>query len=136
MTLLSADYVILSVAAAAGIAGLFIGFSGALAFLAATSVAALGGRTVWMFGAPYFEAAWTRGLVTLLAALVVFGIVRWAVKRMVNGLLKQPADAVFGFLVASLAGFALAAVAVYLANFFGLAEVGSTIVSEATGFLG
>ena len=40
-----------------------------------------------------------RGAATLVAALLAFGLVRLVVKRLVNGLLAQPSDALFGFAV-------------------------------------
>ena len=130
-----ADYVILSTSAVAGVAGLFIGFSGALAFLSATVVSALVGKLAWAFSADFFATNWTRGLVTVIVTLLAFGLVRWAVKRVVNGLLKQPADSIFGLLIAAITGILVSAIAVYLLNFFGLADIRSVFVSEAMNFL-
>ena len=131
----SADYVILSMSVIAGVLGLFIGFSGAAAFLAATLVSALSGKGVWLLSARFLETGWTRGLATVIVTLLIFGITRWAVRRIVNGLLKQPADSVFGFLVAAVTGVVLSTLAVYLVGHFGLAEIPSVFVSEASAFL-
>ena len=132
----TADYVILSVAAAAAVAGLFIGFSGAVAFLLATAASSAAGTFAWRFSAGCLASGWSRGLATVVAALLTFGLVRWTAKKIVNGLLRQPADAIFGALTASLTGALLAALGVYLVNFAQLAEVDSAIVREATGLVG
>lgn len=132
----TADYVILAVSAAAGVAGLFVGFSGATAFLAATMASSLAGRLAWMRLADRFATNWTRGLTVFVIALLVFGLVRWLVRKVVNGLLRQPADSLFGFLVASVTGLALATVAVYTVNYLQLAEVGSVLVSEVSDWAG
>ena len=131
----TADYVIMSVSVIAGVAGLFIGFSGTMAFLAATVVSAFAGKFAWTMSADWLATNWTRGLATVIAALLVFGLVRWGVRRIVNGLLKQPADSVFGFLVAAITGIVLSAIVVHLINFAQIAEVPSVFVSEAMSFV-
>lgn len=135
MNWLTADYVILSVSVIAGVLGLFIGFSGAMAFLSATVVGALAGRVVWGASAEFLATHWSRGLATVILTLLVFGLVRWTVRRVVNGLLKQPADSVFGFLVAAITGIVLSTIAVYLINFFQIAEIESVFVTEAMRFV-
>ena len=50
-----------------------------------------------------------RAALTLVAALVAFGLVRLIVKKMVNGLLAQPADALFGFAIGLAMGLLLLA---------------------------
>lgn len=131
MTWYTADYVILSASAIAGAAGLFIGFSGALAFLAATVVGAFSGKLFWAFSAEFLVENWSRGLATLVFTIVAFGLIRWVVRKFVNGLLKQPADSIFGFLVAAAAGLIISFVAIYSLNYFNIAQVQSTIVTEA-----
>ena len=131
----TADYVILSVSAIAGILGLFIGFSGTMAFLAATVVSALAGKVAWAMSAGYLETNWTRGLATVIATLLFFGLVRWVVRRIVNGLLKQPADSIFGFLIAAITGIVLSTIVVHLINFFQIAEIQSVFVTEAMNFV-
>lgn len=130
-----ADYVILSASAIAGVAGLFIGFSGAAAFLAATVIGALSGRVVWSLSANFLETSWTRGLATAVVTLLIFGFSRWAVRRIVNGLLKQPADSCFGFLVSAITGIVLSTLAAYLIGHFHIAEIRSVFVSEISAFL-
>lgn len=136
MQYFTADYVILAAAIVAAVLGLIGGFSGALAFLSASVVGALAGKVAWLQSAGRFEASWSRGLCVLVVSLLVFGLVRWGVKRIVNGLLRQPADAVFGLLVAAASGFALAVLAVHLANLSGAVAIQSEIVTRVTGFLG
>lgn len=130
MQLFTADYAILSVSVVAGVIGLFLGFSGAMSFLAASVISAFSSKLVWTISASYLTTAWTRGLVTVIATLLVFGLVRWSVRRVINGLLRQPADSVFGFLIAAFTGILLSSIAVYLINFFQLAEIRSVFVSE------
>lgn len=134
ITWCTADYVIMSVSVIAGIAGLFIGFSGTMAFLAATVVSALAGKLAWAMSADYLATNWTRGLATVIASLLIFGLVRWGVRRIVNGLLRQPADSIFGFLVGAITGIVLSTIVVYLINFAQIAEIQSVFVSEAMSF--
>ena len=134
ITWCTADYVIMSVSVIAGIAGLFIGFSGTMAFLAATVVSALAGKLAWAMSADYLATNWTRGLATVIATLLIFGLVRWGVRRIVNGLLRQPADSIFGFLVGAITGIVLSTIVVYLINFAQIAEIQSVFVSEAMSF--
>lgn len=135
ITWCTADYVIMSVSVVAGILGLFIGFSGTMAFLAATVVSALAGKLAWAMSADYLATNWTRGLATVILTLLVFGLVRWGVRRIVNGLLKQPADSIFGFLIAAITGIVLSTIVVYLINFAQIAEIQSVFVSEAMSFV-
>jgi uncharacterized membrane protein required for colicin V production len=93
--------------------GLFRGFSGALAF----SVGVVAAAAVAVFGWPateqLLEAEWARGAVTLAAMLLAFGLVRITVKKVVNGLLAQPSDALFGMTVGLAAGVVLLAAWAY-----------------------
>ena len=134
ITWCTADYVIMSVSVVAGILGLFIGFSGTMAFLAATVVSALAGKLAWAMSAEFLATNWTRGLATVIATLLVFGLVRWGVRKIVNGLLRQPADSIFGFLTAAITGIVLSTIVVYLINFAQIAEIQSVFVSEAMSF--
>lgn len=130
MQLFTADYVLLAVTLGSTVIGAFIGFSGALAFLGGTVVGVLGGKVAWMLSAGRIDSGWPRVLVTLVAGLVIFGLVRWCVRRIVNGLLRQPADAVFGMIVAALTGLAIALVAVFGANYSGWVEIRSSIMTK------
>lgn len=109
MQLLPADYALCGLALVLAVTGLFRGFSGTLAFLLASVASALAAGFCWTWSLSLSELAWARGAATLVATLLVFGIVRLVVKRLVHGLLSQPADAVFGFLAGALAGAAVVA---------------------------
>ena len=99
MELLPGDYVVCGLAIAMAVTGLFRGFSGTLGF-ALASVAAIGTATfAWKLSLDFTPVTWMRGAATLVAALLAFGLVRLVVKRLVNGLLAQPSDALFGFAV-------------------------------------
>ena len=64
--------------------------------------------------APVTTHVWGRVVAVLALGLVVFGLVRLVVRKLVAGLLAQPADAIFGFLTGAVTGFALAGLAVTL----------------------
>lgn len=99
MHLLPADFVWLAIALVMAILGLFRGFSGTLAFVLALCTSALLSSLGWVYSKGYIEHVWLRGIGVLVVGLLVFGIVRIIIKRMVNGLLAQPSDAIFGFVV-------------------------------------
>ena len=107
MELLPADYALGGIALAMAVFGLFCGFSGALAFLLSTPVAALAASFCWPYSAEFSNVVWVRGAGVLVVSLLVFGLVRIVVKKLVNGLLAQPADAIFGLLTGALAGIML-----------------------------
>ena len=132
MDFLPADYVILGVAAVAAVFGLIGGFSGALAFLAGTVGAAAAGRLAWYASLDWFDAAWARALAAFAIALVAFGLARKVVRLVVHGILAQPGDAVFGFLVAGASGFALALTAAYLLVLSNVCPVESALLDWAT----
>lgn len=136
MAFTGADYVILVSAAAAGVIGLFLGFSGALAFLAGTAAGGLAGHLAWRLTADFITETWAQVLATLIVSLLMFGLVRWTVKKSVNGLLRQPADAVFGFLAFSLVGILFSGFAVWSVNFFELSKVDSVLVNGVVEFAG
>ena len=79
-----------------------------------------------------FEHLWVRALAVLAGLLVVFGIVRALVRRFVNGLLAQPADAIFGFL----AGVLLVALVAVGWAVSGLFLEYSYIASELARYVG
>lgn len=113
MDLLPADYVLLGLTAVLAVLGLFRGFSGTLAFVIASAAAALTAPFVWIRSAAYLAAPWTRALAVLVLVLLVFGLVRLIVRKLVNGLLAQPSDAIFGFVVGVLSGLLLVAAWAY-----------------------
>ena len=104
MELTPADYVLIGLVIALAVTGLFRGFSGTLAFTAALAAAAVAATVAWSFAPAWRSEVWARGGVTLVATLLAFGIVRILVKKTVNRLLAQPADALFGCLAGALAG--------------------------------
>jgi uncharacterized membrane protein required for colicin V production len=110
MELLPADYVVCAMALTASVLGLFRGFSGALAFFAGVAAGGAASFFCWTCSSGLIENGWMRGIATLVAFLLALGVVRVLVKKIVNGLLAQPTDAVFGALV-GLAGVASAVAA-------------------------
>ena len=108
MNLLPADYVLAGLAIILTVTGLFRGFSGTLAFLLASSAAAVAGSFGWPFSAGLTDVLWMRASGVLGVVLLVFGFVRMIVRKLVNGLLAQPSDALFGALVGACIGVLIA----------------------------
>jgi hypothetical protein len=81
------------------VTGLFRGFSGSLAFLAAVAASVATVVFAWPRSGLITDVMWMRVGGGLVLTLVVFGIVRIIVKKTVNGLLAQPTDALMGFLI-------------------------------------
>lgn len=107
MQLLPADYVLCGITLVMAVTGLFRGFSGTLAFMLATVTAAGAGFLGWPYSASFTPVLWMRGAGTLVGVLLVFGLVRLIVKKLVGGLLAQPSDALFGAVIGSLVGVLL-----------------------------
>lgn len=112
MTLFTPDYVIIAVALAVAIVGAFGGFSGSLALLLGAIAGGAAAKYGWAFSQGRFAEVWTQVLAVLAATLVVFGLVRFIVRKLVSGMLAQPADAIFGLAVGMITGAAIAAVVV------------------------
>ena len=108
MELQSADYVLCAVTLAAAVMGLFRGFSGTLAFVVALATGGSAAPIAWSFSESLTEEAWIRAAGTLVVSLLAFGIVRLVVKKVVNGLLSQPTDALLGMLTGAAGGALLA----------------------------
>ena len=104
LELLPADYVLLGLMALPAVMGLFRGLSGTIAFFAAGISSVLAWSLVWHLSAGWSNEVWLRGLETFLIVLLVFGLVRIVVKKLVNGLLSQPSDALFGMLTGAVFG--------------------------------
>lgn len=104
MELTVPDYAILAMTVGGAVIGLFIGVSGALAFLAGAVAASVAGYFAWPLSADFIGAAWLRGIAVGVVSLLVFGIVRWLVKKFVHGLVAQPGDALLGSFLAALTG--------------------------------
>ena len=104
MELLPADYALCGLTLVLAVTGLFRGFSGTLAFVLATASAVLAGMFGWTYSESFTPVLWMRGAGTLVGTLLVFGLVRMIVKKLVNGLLAQPSDALFGMAIGALCG--------------------------------
>ena len=102
-----ADYALCGLTVVMAVSGLFRGFSGTLGFALATAAAAFAALGGWSYSPRLTPVLWMRAAGTLVASLLVFGLVRLIVKKVVNGLLAQPADAIFGFLSGIVLGVAL-----------------------------
>ena len=129
--LLLADWAILAFIGLLAIGGLFRGFSGSVAFLLAMAAAFICGVIAWNLSADYLSQDWQRGAATFVVALLLFGIVRVIVKKIVNVLLAQPADALLGFVAGLAAGVAVVAVWAKTGAFLEY----STIVTEAAKYV-
>ena len=99
-----ADYVICGITIVMAVLGLFRGFSGTLGFVLGAVAAAFTGSFGWVYSTSFTDVVWQRGAGVLVAVLLAFGIVRLIVKKLVNGLLAQPSDAIFGFLTGAALG--------------------------------
>ena len=93
--------------------GLFRGFSGTLGFVLGAVAAACAASFGWAYSVSFTDVAWQRGAGVLVATLLAIGIVRLIVKKLVNGLLAQPSDAIFGFLVGAALGVLILAAWAY-----------------------
>ena len=93
---------------------IFIGFSGALAFLCGAAASAAAGTFAFPLLATEIANVWARGAVVGLGGLLVFGLVRLIVKKLVHGLVAQPGDAIFGSLTAAASSFAVVLAVVWL----------------------
>lgn len=102
-----ADYILCGLTLVMAVTGLFRGFSGTLAFALATAAAVLAGVFGWAYSASFTPVVWMRGAGILVGALLTFGFVRMLVRKLVGGLLAQPSDALFGFLIGASFGVLL-----------------------------
>ena len=101
---LPADYALCGITVVMAVLGLFRGFSGTLGFVLGAIAAAFVASFGWTYSASLTDVMWQRGAGVLVATLLAFGLVRLIVKRLVNGLLAQPSDAIFGFLIGAALG--------------------------------
>lgn len=102
-----ADYVLCALVLMLATLGLFRGFSGTLGFVLALTAALFTAFFGWMYSPVLTSVVWQRGGGVLLLTLLVFGLVRLIVKKLVNGLLAQPSDALFGCLLGVAIGVAI-----------------------------
>jgi uncharacterized membrane protein required for colicin V production len=129
MELQPADYVLCALALTAAVMGLFRGFSGTLALLAALVAGGFAASFTWGFSAELTPEVWMRAAMTLVATLLVFGIVRLIVKKLVNGLLAQPTDAILGMLVGAAGGALLAVGWAYSGMFLEYSTIASAVAA-------
>ena len=101
---LLADYILCGLTIVMAVLGLFRGFSGTLGFVLAALAATLMATFGWTLSASFTEVTWQRAGAVLVATLLAFGLVRMIVKKLVNGLLAQPSDAILGFLIGAALG--------------------------------
>ena len=101
---LPADYALCGLTIVMAVLGLFRGFSGTLGFVLGAIAALFTASFGWTYSASLTAVVWQRGAGVLVATLLAFGLVRLIVKKLVNGLLAQPSDAVFGFLIGAALG--------------------------------
>ena len=111
--------------------GLFRGLSGTLGFVLGVIAAAFAGSFGWAYSTSFTEVAWQRAAGVLVASLLAFGLVRLIVKKMVNGLLAQPSDAIFGVLT----GVALGAFMLVAWAYSGVGLEYSHLAREAAAYV-
>ena len=126
MQLQPADYAIGGVAVVFAAMGLFRGFSGTLAFFAASAAAAFAAVASRPVAVQALGAEWARVAAGIAVSVVAFGVVRLIVKKTVNGLLDQPTDSIAGVA----AGLLLWAVLVYAATLHPWMRERSALVRE------
>ena len=101
---LPADYALCGITIVMAVLGLFRGFSGTLGFVLGAIAALFTASFGWTYSASLTAVVWQRGAGVLVATLLAFGLVRLIVKKLVNGLLAQPSDAIFGLLIGAALG--------------------------------
>ena len=126
-----ADYALCGITVVMAVLGLFRGFSGTLAFVLAAIAAAFAGSFGWAYSASLTNVLWQRGAGVLVVTLLAFGFVRLIVKKLVNGLLAQPSDAILGFLT----GAALGVLILAAWAFSGAYLEYSTLARAAAGYV-
>ncbi|MBO7309033.1 MAG: hypothetical protein J6V38_05315 [Kiritimatiellae bacterium] len=89
------------------ILGLFRGASGFFSFVSATIISIAAGIIAWPYAVSLSDQTSVRYFIVIVGSLLAFGLVRVVVKKVVNGLLSQPADSIFGFLIGAAASLML-----------------------------
>ena len=115
MELQIADYVLVGLASALVVLGVFRGFSGTLAFFLSVAAASAAATFGWTLSADHISLVWLRVAAVSASALVVFGVVRILVVKFVHFLLSQPTDAILG----AVAGAACFLFLVYVWTYIG-----------------
>lgn len=101
------DYILLTVSCLLVILGLFRGASGLFSFVSATIISIAAGIIAWPYAVSLSDQTSVRYFIVIVGSLLAFGLVRVVVKKVVNGLLSQPADSIFGFLIGAAASLML-----------------------------
>ena len=130
--MLPGDWALGAITLSLAVMGLFRGFSGSLAFVSAGACATTMAMFSWGYLTRWDMQTWARGAIALTLSLLVFGCVRALVKKVVNGLLAQPADAIFGFIV----GLGAGALAVVVWAKIGIGLEYSNIALEVAKYVG
>lgn len=123
-----ADYVLLALSCFFVILGVFRGVSGFFSLVSGSIVSFASSVFLWPVICGRFASPWVRVALVILAALVVFGLVRVVVGRVVSRLLSQPADSIFGLVL----GAALGALLIYVAAGIPVAREYSVIAREVS----
>ena len=126
-----ADYALCGITIVMAVLGLFRGFSGTLGFALGAIAAAFAASFGWALSASFTTVAWQRGTGVLVVTLLAFGIVRLVVKKLVNGLLAQPSDAIFGFLIGAALGVLILVAWAYSGAYLEY----STLAREASAYV-
>ena len=121
-----ADYALCGAAALFVGLGRFRGFSGVFAFLVASVATAFASVRIWPRVEVLTDIVWLRVGLAVFAGVVVFGVVRIIVKKVVNGLLAQPVDAIAGCVV----GLVCGAMVVLAASYFPFVRDRSAVARE------
>jgi len=136
MALAPADYAVIASAAISALSGLFVGFSGAVAFLAGVAAATAAMRFGWHPLEARIGETWMLVAAAAAVALAAFGLARLVVKKFVKNILAQPGDAILGSLVAAVTGTCLSLFTLYGAKRLGAASFDSMLLDFASAFLG
>lgn len=123
-----ADYVLLALSCFFVILGVFRGVSGFFSLVSGSIVSFASSVFLWPVICGRFASPWVRVALIILAALVVFGLVRVVVGRIVSRLLSQPADSIFGLVL----GAALGALLIYVVAGIPVAREYSVIAREVS----
>jgi len=122
----AADYVLAGIVVVLALLGLIRGFSGAFAFLVASAATAALSVYGWPPTLHISQIVWVRASAMVVADIVLFGLVRIIVKKIVNGLLAQPVDAIAGCIV----GLVCGAMVVLASSYFPFVRERSAVARE------
>jgi len=136
MVLTPTDYAVLTAAAGGAVVGLFIGFSGMVAFLSGSVASAFCATFGWSLLECLALTPWLRVLAVVVGSLLAFGLVRMLVRRFIHVMIAQPGDAIFGALAAGAVAGAVGLGAVWLANLAGILPCPSALLDGVLGYVG